>query len=341
MTGYQTIRSKAYEVAAVLAADQGVNQLASAFVKAHGISKRGPHRMALQIQKLFTAEDIASWPPIGSKVSDFPQGYNGLTDHYDYQEYNGDKMVKRKGSFINDLADNASERGKAAKELLAKLSDCLKDNTPESVDSKLMALGATKLKAMRDSTHSELQAARRIFRDGIRVIQQVRAFDRFQSVRVLFDLDDKGEPTDSLSPIHVIDVAKPHVGRPFTVGGFLSLDPANAEDTYVSVTTTVHKKGADSDAGKGEALPKNTTEAMGMMNTLSTYFDKDDVRREWRRLLTGSSADRDAFLLAMFTLSEVCDDFMADQEVYRKGAELAGKPIRKDDLAAKQERNAA
>lgn len=338
---YTEIRKLALEAAAVLIADESVGKLTESFVKAQGAVKRGPHRMSVLIKKLFKREVIMAWPPIGSKKDDFPAGYNGPTDRYNYEEWseNAGKNVKRAGSFINELADHSSARAKHALEELEALAPLTsKDVVEESkIAPRYRALIGDKTKALNLVTmfNNELKAARTLFRDGLRVVQQEYAFERFKSVRVEYDLDADGELTNSPAPIVIVDVANPRKGRNFTVGGFLALDPDKADDNFTSIIGTTKKGADDQTTKKTSKTPKTSTEAMGVVNDAVAFFDNEEHRRAYKLAMTsGKQEDRDAFILAMGDMHRFADWYMSDKAIETRYAELKGAIEAKAKAAA-------
>lgn len=324
---YTEIRSLALSAAATLIADENVGKLTEAFVKANGVTKRGPHRMAIYIKGLFTPEQIKAWPAIGSKREDFPAGYNGPTDFYKYQEFNTEtgKNVNRSGSFINDMADHASKRAKDAIQELEYLKPlCGKDAVSEDkVVSKYRHLIGDKTKALNLQTHfnNELKAARSLFRQAVMVIQQETALAEFKSVKLEYDTDKDGNITDTIAPFVIVDAANPRKARNFTNGGFLALDFNKAEDNFESIIGTT-KKGTD-DANKKQGkypLPKTTTDFLSAGSTIVNYLDNEQNRRDEKLAL--ASKDRDAHILMCGDLHHHLDNMMGDPDVAKRYAEL-------------------
>lgn len=345
MQSHLTIRNLALSAAAVILASEDAAKLTGNFVAARGAIKRGPHRAAVLIKTLFKREEINAWPPIGSSVKDFPASYNGPVDRYSYEEWseNANKTVKRSGSFINDMADACSAKAKAAIEALDGLAPLFAKDAvdPAKIPARYQHLIGNKAEAARLKTdaNNDLKAARELWRDGIRIVQQEYLFERFKSVRIEYAKDADGNLTNAQAPITIIDVASPHKAQPFTVGGFLSLDPNEAEDNFLSIIKTTRKgKGADEPAnGKTGSIPKNTTEAMGALNNVANFFDTEENRRAYKlALTTGNQADRDAFILAIGSISDFADTYMADPVVYARYKELKGQATDKAELKAKQ-----
>lgn len=280
--------------------------------------------IASDINAIFSAEDISSWPVVNTNKTD-DEGYDG--NNPDYTKVLDGKKTTRV-SFFDTIIDR-SKWAVSIKAQIEKVSDAL--NEKEGCDKELKRMGQLHLTAEKKRLNDKLKDVKNLFRKGVRIVQQ-RALMEEQLPGIMFEYwtTPAGEIIPSSTPIVLSARGKSGIFQHMGIGSFTSLNVQEALDTLDTLDheATPHeqydaliatsKKGADeeeADEDNIEIINAKRFET-GAASMLSYLLADKNVSRLYTTIDKAKSIDDHAdFLLTLSglatELSDIAEHFKA------------------------------
>lgn len=305
----------------------------SALIAAGKKLKQGPLSLLLILQKVYTSEDMASWPRPGTSWRTRAPGSNEVVDkrRIFVTTKNG-----RKPSTVGfyDLMFRAMPVGKALSDKIEAIDDA-EAKRNEWLKEKPHDRAAERKSAVGDQTQG-----RSLLRRAVRLGLQFQACEGLQGITVYWAKDKNGTPKDTRYPIMIRDDAGDGSASPFSIDQFLGFDPSYAKDAG-----NVAKEGGVYEAlvasgGSGEPETPTNNAPMdielfiaetGMMCGYHEEVEHGATIR--KQLLKKDEHGKRAFLVSYVELHDAMHEYASDPEI-RKAYQQEVGTVTKSSKAA-------
>lgn len=223
----KNVEQNSASTAAMLAALPDLGSVVQAVIDTGEDNKRSPMAIHRVLRDELTGEDRATWPILGSKPGEYP---NGGFDLYEYVDGNGST---KQGSYWRNVA-KMYPIGSAIHAKLKSLADS------ETVKNEYSGMGEAEKIALKKRLNAQFTYFNTNFRMAVQLFDRMeQANEELPLVSVTYcqrvKRDDKGklvmngdkpvmvDDDDSVTPIKVSDTTDASRARYFTVANFLKL----------------------------------------------------------------------------------------------------------------------